>query len=131
MGGAIHCTNTARVCGCTHDSLHCDFTTPKVRVVPEVDLPGHATALLPLMSPAGVQFCTEYNASIGVLPSQVYDDEGGRSFHVIRTLLLEIFDCTLQLGSSVMRRCGCDLWSLASLYDSLLVSWLRYETVWV
>jgi hypothetical protein len=76
-------------------------------VVPEVDLPGHATALLPLMSPAGVQFCTEYNASIGVLPSQVYDDEGGRSFHVIRTLLLEIFP----------------------LYVAARIE--RYETVWV
>jgi hexosaminidase len=38
-----------------------------VRIVPEVDLPGHAAALFPLVSNTGVQFCTEYNATVGLL----------------------------------------------------------------
>jgi len=61
-----------------------------IRVIPEVDLPGHAAGLVPLAGPNGVQFCTPLNVSSGLLPSHVYADPEGRSYAVLKTLLLEL-----------------------------------------
>ena len=62
-----------------------------IRIIPEVDLPGHAAGLVPLAGPQGIQFCTALNVSSGLLPSQVYDDPEGRSYAVLQTLLRELF----------------------------------------
>lgn len=58
-----------------------------IRVVPEVDVPGHASAFAPLRGPAGVQFCSDPDPVS--LPSQLYDDPQGRTWRVISTLLDE------------------------------------------
>lgn len=42
-----------------------------IRVIPEVDLPGHAAAFNPLSGEHGIQFCTTNNSVPGLLPSQV------------------------------------------------------------
>ena len=56
-----------------------------IRVVPEVDLPGHARGLLPLEA-RGLQFCTPGAPD----RSQVYDDPENNTFAVLSKLLVEI-----------------------------------------
>merc|ERR1719387_2448321 len=62
-----------------------------IRVVPEVDLPGHASALLPLKE-RGLRFCEPWKGG-ETLPEEaakVYDDPQGSSRKVLRQLLQEV-----------------------------------------
>merc|ERR1719450_478983 len=59
-----------------------------IRVVPEVDLPGHASALLPLKA-RGLRFCESWKGG-ETLPEEaakVYDDPKGGSRRVLHKLL--------------------------------------------
>ena len=74
-----------------------------IRVMPEVDLPGHAAAFVPLAGATGVQFCTNESSTPGMLPSQLYDDPEGRTWKVLHAVLSELFplfpDSVFHLGA--------------------------------
>jgi hexosaminidase len=56
-----------------------------IRVVPELDVPGHARGLLPLEK-AGLQFCEPADAT----RSQLYDDPTNHTFGVLTKLMTEL-----------------------------------------
>mmetsp|Transcript_50737 Transcript_50737/g.142042 ORF Transcript_50737/g.142042 Transcript_50737/m.142042 type:complete len:587 (+) Transcript_50737:48-1808(+) len=62
-----------------------------IRVVPEVDLPGHASALLPLKG-RGLHFCepTEGEMTLPEEAAKIYDDPAGESRDTIKRMLEEL-----------------------------------------
>eukprot|EP00729_Bicosta_minor_P011596 gene11596-22205_t len=92
-----------------------------IRVVPEVDLPGHARGLLPLEATWGLQFCDPGAAD----RSQVYDDPGNKTFAVLSKLLTEIAslfpDKVMHVGSDETHTVGlCSLSNTAGLERKVL-----------
>ena len=53
-----------------------------IRVIPEIDMPGHAKGLAPLTE-AGLEFCSSDN-------TQIYDDPAGNGVYIIENLIQEM-----------------------------------------
>ena len=91
-----------------------------IRVVPELDLPGHARGLLPLEQ-HGLHFCEPTSST----RSQLYDDAENRTFEVLSTLLGELAqlfpDEVLHIGSDETKVVGaCSLANTKSLETKVL-----------
>lgn len=62
-----------------------------VRVIPEIDLPGHSSGWFPLQASHDVVFCEEGGESaVDVLPTQLYDDPGGATVKTLSAYLTEL-----------------------------------------
>jgi hexosaminidase len=92
-----------------------------IRVVPEIDLPGHARGLLPLEA-EGLQFCSSAESR-----SQLFDDPGNATFGVLKQLLTEMSklfsDSVMNVGSDETRQKGlCTLSNTAGLESKVLAT---------
>jgi N-acetyl-beta-hexosaminidase len=95
-----------------------------IRVVPEIDLPGHARGLLPLEA-AGLKFCTS-----AATRSQVYDDPGNMTSGMLEKLLTEMSglfsDSVMNIGSDETHSKGpCSLGNTAGLERKMIATVLR------
>ena len=64
-----------------------------VRVVPQIDIPGHSSGLIPLKK-HGVRFCTDAATpycSTSHCQTQLYDDPGGATVQVVKQIYTELF----------------------------------------
>ena len=91
-----------------------------IRVVPELDLPGHARGLLSLEQD-GLEFCEPSSST----RSQLFDDSENKSFTVLATLLHELAelfpDSVLNVGSDETRVKGrCTLANTRGLEAKVL-----------
>ena len=62
-----------------------------VRVIPEIDLPGHSSGWFPLAATGDVVFCEKGGeAAVDELPTQLYDDPKGVTVKTLRAYLTEL-----------------------------------------
>eukprot|EP00039_Didymoeca_costata_P022908 m.347559 g.347559 ORF g.347559 m.347559 type:complete len:345 (+) comp33282_c0_seq1:2-1036(+) len=93
-----------------------------IRVVPEIDLPGHARGLLPLEA-SGLHFC---GGPSNPTRSQIYDDPDNQSYALLSKLITEIAslfpDNVMHVGSDETRVLGdCTLKNTAGLEHSIFM----------
>jgi N-acetyl-beta-hexosaminidase len=97
-----------------------------VRVVPQIDVPGHSSGLLPLKS-HGLRFCGAPGPPPppGTAETQLYDDPAGQTLAIIQKIYDELFDIfpdkVFDIGADETHARGnCTLANLAAFEEKLM-----------
>ena len=93
-------------------------------MIPQIDVPGHSSGLLPLTKSHGLQFCAPYDPTTQA-PTQLYDDPAGNTFGVVSKIydeLVEIFpDAVFDIGGDETHVSGnCTLANIAGFEEKVL-----------
>ena len=95
-----------------------------IRIIPQIDVSGHSSGLLPLTTTHGLQFCIPDDPTTQA-QTQLYDDPAGKTFGVVSKIydeLLDLFpDAVFDIGGDETHVSGnCTLANIASFEEKVL-----------